>query len=222
MKKLTENDKKFFTFTDSVYETWDKECGIEGAVRMPVFGIRVKGTRYYEKVVGETIVDEWFYDKYKGIILHTDHYGYIYISRDRRNLQRFFNVRINKCLKGYLRLHHFIRGHSNGGGLFVDHINSIRNDNRFSNLRTATVFENARNTKKSITPKLSKYKGVFYDKDRDGLTKTGRQKKCWRALIFKQYKWIARWYNTEIDAAKGYNDLVKEHFGEFAKLNEIP
>lgn len=39
--------------------------------------------------------------------------------------------------------HCFIEGHDIGGRIIVDHIDSIRNDNHFTNLRWATIQQNA-------------------------------------------------------------------------------
>jgi hypothetical protein len=48
---------------------------------------------------------------------------------------------------------------------FIDHINSIKSDNRFSNLREATKSENAMNVK--LSPKnKSGYKGVSWNKEK--------------------------------------------------------
>jgi hypothetical protein len=213
-----------FRFTDTIYETWYPECGIEGAVRMPVFGSSTGTINNYDKVVGETIVDRWFYDKYKGIVLYTDINNYTLISKDRRNIERFFGVKPNKGLRKAMRLHHFIRGHTSFGDYVVDHISGNRLDNRFCNLRTCTNKENSFNKSKSTSlknSKHSKYKGVFYNKNRDYLTKTGKQRKCWRAMLTVSNKWYNKWCYTEEEAALAYNELALKHFGEFAKLNVV-
>ena len=220
--KEKEPTKCLFRFTDKVYETWDTYCGIEGAVRMPVFGSSTKTINNFDTVVGETLVDSWFYDKYKGIVLGAGNNGYIIISSDKRNIERFFKVKSKKYhrFKKHFRLHHFIRGHSNGGGLFVDHINNIKSDNRFCNLRTATMEENARNSVKSSTVTSSKYKGVYLKK-KQLLSKKGKPLKAWRAILSKGGKSYLTYHYSEIEAAIGYNELAIKHFGEFANLNVI-
>lgn len=65
----------------------------------------------------------------------------------------------------------------------VDHINGVRNDNRWCNLRSVTKSENAKN-KKILSNNNSGVTGVFWDK------RTGR----WAADIKVGYKkiWLGR------------------------------
>lgn len=93
----------------------------------------------------------------------------------------------------------------------VDHINGDGLDNRKENLRFATTSENAMN-KCSTKNKSSSYKGVSWYK---------RYKK-WQAQIkFKGKSIYIGIFDTEIEAAKAYDNKAKELFGEFAKLNNI-
>ncbi|WBF79636.1 hypothetical protein BNNNBJKE_00052 [Aeromonas phage vB_AdhM_DL] len=89
--------------------------------------------------------------------------------------------------------------------LKLDHINGIRTDNRFENLRLATDQENARN---SITYSATGYKGVTFDGD-----------KYIANYAVKDINYIKRGFDTPEDAAKWYDNNVKELYGEFAKLN---
>lgn len=93
-----------------------------------------------------------------------------------------------------------------------DHINHDTLDNRRDNLRICTVSQNNMNRKKSRKTQSSIYKGV-----------------CWYA---RSRKWIARikyyetkyhlgYFDSEIEAAKAYNNKARELFGEFAKLNNL-
>lgn len=84
----------------------------------------------------------------------------------------------------------------------VDHINGNPLDNRKCNLRPATSKENRRNTGKISG--TSKYLGVSW---------YGRK---WRVQF--QCKNIG-YFSDEIEAAKIYDTLVKEHYGEFGRLN---
>lgn len=92
----------------------------------------------------------------------------------------------------------------------IDHINGTRDDNRWSNLRQATVTENRRNCiGQPGKRKFSKYKGVgFNDKN-------------------KFSKWVARIvvggraihlgsFKTEEQAASAYVEAERKYFGEFA------
>lgn len=217
-------NKNLFEFTDKVYENWNPNCGIEGAAMMPLFGSSTKTVSNFDTVVGETIVDLWFYEKYKGVILYKNPTNYVLFSTDRRNIERFFGVRPSKRWSKPLMLPHFIRGHINFKNHVVDHINNDNLDNRFCNLRTATHQQNGFNQSKSTSKNkntYSKYKGVFYDKHKDGLTKRGERKKCWRSVIMFNNKHYYSYHQTEIEAAIAYNDKALKYFGEFANLNVI-
>lgn len=93
-------------------------------------------------------------------------------------------------------------------GLYVDHINGDKLDNRKCNLRLCTATENARN-RPGISG-TSKYKGVRWNH------------KSWHAQIYigKRNITIGR-FNCEIEAALAYNKRAKAEFGEFAWLNVI-
>jgi hypothetical protein len=89
----------------------------------------------------------------------------------------------------------------------IDHINRVRHDNRWSNLRAATREENARNNR-GIEGSSSIYLGV--SKVRNG----------WKAQInvAKKQLYLGRFSNEE-DAAKCYDAAARKYFGEFAGLN---
>lgn len=96
-------------------------------------------------------------------------------------------------------------------GEFVDHINHNKLDNRRENLRICSRAENVRNSR---SPEgKSQYKGVSF--------KPGR-KKPWRSRIYVNGEQIILGdYLTEVEAAYAYDLAAKEHFGEFAYLNNV-
>ena len=89
----------------------------------------------------------------------------------------------------------------------VDHIDGNKSNNRVSNLRWATIAENLRNKRKCRNG-TSKYKGVSWH----------RSSKKWVTHIRNQHVGS---YADEREAAIAYNNHAKEHFGVFAKLNQI-
>jgi hypothetical protein len=93
----------------------------------------------------------------------------------------------------------------------VDHINGNPLDNRRANLRIATKSENGRNRGAQSNGK-SRFKGVHYEKARNK----------WRAEICvnKRKIYLGR-FDSEIDAAKAYNDAAVSFHGEFARLNNL-
>jgi hypothetical protein len=94
----------------------------------------------------------------------------------------------------------------------IDHINRIPTDNRMSNLRIATDSQNGMNKVKQSGNFTSKYKGVYWRKDRQ----------VWYARIKKDKKTIFLGsYQSEKDAANAYNEKAIELFGEYCVLNKI-
>ncbi len=99
----------------------------------------------------------------------------------------------------------------------VDHINQNKLDNRKSNLRLCTHYQNGLNKKKtkgrtSRTKRSSKYKGVSWCK-RD---------KYWCAeLKFKGKHRMRKHFSDEIMAAAAYNEAAIKYHGKFANLNKI-
>lgn len=97
---------------------------------------------------------------------------------------------------------------------FVDHINGNGMDNRKENLRLCSNSQNKMNAKKRSDHKNSKYKGVSFSKD------PKRKKSPWRVKITLNKKVVfSRYFSTELQAAKAYNEAAIKYFGEFAKLN---
>ncbi len=90
----------------------------------------------------------------------------------------------------------------------TDHINNDRLYNRRSNLRACDYYTNGANRRKSKNAKGSKYKGVR------------RSWSKWRAGIMHRKQPInLGTFDTEIQAAKAYDQAAKKLFGEFAHLN---
>lgn len=94
-------------------------------------------------------------------------------------------------------------------GLFTDHINGNKLDNRKQNLRICTRQQNVWNMKIS-SHNTSGFKGVSKRNNR------------WSASIHKNNKKIhLGYFSTAKEAAKKYNETAFEFFGEFAKLNNL-
>jgi len=90
-------------------------------------------------------------------------------------------------------------------GMFIDHINGIKTDNRIANLRLATNSQNAINTK--CRPKRALPKGVCF-------SQSGARPFRAFIMVNKKQLYLGQFY-TEADAAKAYNDAAETHFGEF-------
>ena len=96
------------------------------------------------------------------------------------------------------------------GAKFTDHWNGNRLDNQKHNLRRTDEFGNGRNVSVRVSAtKTSRFKGVCWHR---GVGK-------WMARVAREYVGV---YTDEIEAARAYNAVAQERFGEFAKLNQMP
>ena len=153
------------------------------------------------QVIGKTIVDDEDFDifnKYRWF-LHSSGYSCrkenYYFNNIRRTHTIYLHREIINCPKNK----------------FVDHINHETLDNRKENLRVVTNQENHMNgCKRNGTS--SKYKGVY---------KHTHANKWQAQLTFNQQLFYLGIFNSEVEAAKAYNEKAKELFGDYAKLNEV-
>jgi hypothetical protein len=107
------------------------------------------------------------------------------------------------------RMHRFIMN-SKPGEPMIDHINGDKLDNRKSNLRSATSFQNAQNKLKKEGA-TSKYIGVNKRHKNSYLANIDKDKIPYQLGTFK----------TEEAAALAYNIKALELYGPNAKLNII-
>lgn len=91
----------------------------------------------------------------------------------------------------------------------VDHINHNGLDNRRQNLRLVTNQDNAFNRRPRLRG-TSRFKGVHWDKS--------KRKWC-VSYTLNQRKCKAGCFDHEVDAARAYDEAIREHHGEFAWLN---
>jgi hypothetical protein len=94
----------------------------------------------------------------------------------------------------------------------VDHKDRNGLNNQRANLRPATSSQNAANRRKRKVAVTSQYKGV------DWYRRTGKYYA--RIMVNGKQHYLGSFTNQE-DAARAYNAAAVEHFGKFAKLNDI-
>jgi hypothetical protein len=101
-------------------------------------------------------------------------------------------------------------------GLYTDHINGHKLDNRKANLRTTDKSRNGANRPKPKTARgrkqSSQFKGVRFN----------RLANLWEARISNRGKDRTTYHRTEEQAALDYNRMASESFGEFAAFNAVP
>ena len=92
----------------------------------------------------------------------------------------------------------------------IDHINGIKHDNRWANIRAVTQQQNSCNQHKLRNGKSSPYKGVSWDSERGlwiaYITHNGRMKNLGR-------------FSDVCMAAEAYNSAASKLFGEYARVN---
>ena len=92
----------------------------------------------------------------------------------------------------------------------IDHINGVRSDNRWANLRAASRSQNSKN-RVSSSKASSQFMGVSKARGR------------WHASIkLGGKKRSIGNFRNEVDAARAYDAEAVKHHGEFARLNFPP
>lgn len=135
------------------------------------------------------------------------------IAGSKRTNDSYWRVRwcYQKCHIEYMahRIVYALQTKLDPGGMFIDHVENDKDNNK--PLRLVTKLQNSHN-RNGRTNTTSKYKGVSLIKT------TGK----WRATIRinKHFKHIGV-YSTQEEAALAYNQIALLHFGEFARLNQI-
>ena len=125
----------------------------------------------------------------------------------REKSRTFYAVRQQKMdgVSRFIPMHRWILG-IDDPAIEVDHRNHIGTDNQRSNMRICTHAQNVCNRRGwSGKPK--------------GVRKRDRR---WEARIRVHGKELyLGGYSTELEAAMAYNAAAKNHFGEFALLNNV-
>jgi hypothetical protein len=100
----------------------------------------------------------------------------------------------------------------------LDHVNRVKDDNRWKNLRLAANETLSSANKPLLTNNTSGFKGVIRSRGRHG--KVGRKFKA--QIRLKGRHTHLGCFNTASDAAYAYNIASRLFFGPFAWLNPIP
>lgn len=141
---------------------------------------------------GVMLIDKEDYENVSSHKWHQDNNGYV-----------------SGTIKGKkIRIHRYLM--KPPVGMVVDHIDRNPLNNTRANLRVVTANENAKNKGKPNKPTSSKYKGVYYDKNRD--------KYVMRIFINDTTKYT-EYYKYELDAAIAYDMHIVHNNIEIINLN---
>jgi len=168
------------------------------ATRIPLHGKAGKGL--YALVDGD--YDGEYFSQYRWYLLKNGYVGRVEVEVPCKER------------KGYIYLHQEVGKPNNG--LWVDHINRNKLDNRTSNIRLVTPSENALNRVQVFSKENSSgYIGVtaprYRGKNSDKLPTGGFQTSFGGKYIGT--------FSTALEAAHAYDKVAREKYGRLAKTN---
>lgn len=144
------------------------------------------------EVVGESFVSLDMYNVVKNYKWHLTNYGYARTGGWEKKALLMHRLLFNKC----------------PNGLYIDHINGNRLDNRKENIRFCTTAQNAMNSISKWKHTKCKTKGVSFDKI----------KNKYRAYIkINQKQVFGGYFKTEEDAVNARIILEQKYFKEYAR-----
>lgn len=166
-------------------------------------GYKVRGFTY--------ISSDWYDEVCKWLWIKAK--DYIKTSFSKENLDRVGNLHLYKPVKdrkhNAMFLHRFILGLGNDVNMVGDHLSGYKLDNRKINLRYITIHQNSLNSKKKSKTSTSKYKGVsFYTK------RFEEGNACWKAGVSIGNKHRVKYFYTEEEAAKAYDNMLREYLSD--------
>ena len=170
--------------------------------------------RIYATVSHEWFIENYAYDPESGEFWRRHPDGH---KRPRCDFISNQGYRVLHLFKGRILAHRAAWFYMTGAWPreTVDHINGDRDDNRWVNLREATVAQNVRSRRTPIT-NTSGFKGVYYNPNRS----PGHR---WVAQLwaFGKNKCLGG-FRTRRQAHNAYVKAAKEAFGEFAHDGKSP
>lgn len=140
-----------------------------------------------------------------------------YLIRPRRNKTYYATTSITRPngVRETIYMHRLVMGLNRDDKHYTDHIDGNGLNNYRSNLRIVSPSDNNGNRKKNSNAKWSQYKGVSFHKY-PGLSHP------WVAQIKYRGNVTRKYYRTELEAARSYNKMAIEVFGQYAFLNKLP
>lgn len=175
-------------------------------------GYKVRGFTY--------ISSDWYDEASKWLWIKVK--DYIKTSLSKENLIRVDKENLYKPVKnrkyGYIFLHRFVLGLGNDVNMVGDHLSGYKLDNRGTNLRYITNYQNSLNSKKSSKRSgNSKYKGISFYKDR-----FDKGYRCWKATLSISGKHRVKYFYKEVEAAKYYDSMLRKYLPDEINRYNFP
>jgi hypothetical protein len=212
------SSEKFWGRFNEVIQNWEGATDNPEVMKLPIMEFRFGSTEIIG-ICGETLVDKEFYEYWVNYPFIVDDNKYPSLCANKYVYAKIKGSTQNRSERKPYRLHHLVFGCTNFSNYVIDHIDGNPLNNVRSNLRLATVQQNATNAAKTKSNTISKYKGVFYIKNTPETKRVS--KKPWRSTVWVGNKQYTKYSETEKDAALAYNELALKHHGEFARLNIV-
>jgi len=169
-----------------------------GTVRIPLHSRKYPGLYAIVDEEDAELVSQFRWRPYKSRYGHDLFYA-------------FTNRRMDTRLTDNMLMHRLVMGLSKHDP-DVDHVDGDGLNNSKSNLRTCTVSQNQANRHTLRADKSSVFRGVTWHK----------QISKWQAQVKVNGRSLyLGCFESEVDAAIAYNKAALQHFGEFARLNDV-
>lgn len=124
------------------------------------------------------------------------------------NKKGYLEIRyLGKTLLAH-RIAWYLHTGTDPGTMFVDHVDGDPSNNCINNLRLATNAQNKQNSRKPVSAKTSRYKGVAW---------YARYQKWIAQINIKGKNTYLGYFCTEEEAFLAYCRAAEENFGEFAR-----
>lgn len=191
-------------------ETWNPATHRSDVKKLPIFSLNPNGEGC--NVSSWTYVDNYTYNYLSKCMITKS--GYVLISLSKLNCEAL-GVKYDYSYKS-IPLHCWVKAMPSGiRHIVTDHANGNKLDNRLSNLRIATHYQNTANRKSSA---VSGYRGVKFKTDKfRNFPWVASQSKI--LTCGKQEDYSLGYYATAEEAAYQVDLFNIKRYGEFTRLN---
>ncbi len=209
---------KFWSQFYALIKDWNPDTEDPNVKKLPCIQFK-RGSTDPQTISGYSLVDADFYEQWKEYPFIQSKLGYVSLCNSKQVYEKLRKGNTSSKPRKAYKLHHLVFGCTNFSNYVIDHIDSNPANNVRSNLRLATIQQNSFNQTKRKSETVSKYKGVTFLESKPKPKKSTW--KPWKASLRANCKDYIKYCETELEAAKAYNEMAVKYHGEFAKLNVI-